>query len=500
MEDRRTIRKNMLMSVILTVSNYVFPLLTYSYVTRILLAEGTGKVAFVRNILSYFMYIAALGIGGYGMRECAKVRGDRDRLSRLTTELLTINMISTVIAYFAFAAFFFLVPKFHDYMVLFAVMCPDILLQTLGMEWLYRGMEEYTYITVRSILFKSMAVALTFCLVRDAGDVVWYGAITIFTASASNLLNFFHARKYIDWKKVEGKHLKRHLKPVMVFFFSTIIIAIYGHFDTTMLGFMKGDGVVGIYNAGLRMNALVLSVSTAVTSVFIPRMSRYYADGEQARFLGLLVKSFRITLVLMFPLCVFVILNAPDVLCFVCGEEFLSATPTLVILMICALVLAVTNLLGNQVLVPKNMEKRYSQSVFIGMFINLGLDMLLIPRFSSAGAAFATLVTESFNVFWMGCGCKGEIRYISRSISFRKYFLPMLCAVAAGICINVFSGMAGIGAGFGGTMGSLLRLLPCGAAFFGVYYLILMLGKEPVVEEGKALVVRKIRGVAGRSD
>lgn len=70
------------------------------------MAEGTGKVAFVRNILSYFMYIAALGIGGYGMRECAKVRGDRDRLSRLTTELLTINMISTVIAYFAFAAFF----------------------------------------------------------------------------------------------------------------------------------------------------------------------------------------------------------------------------------------------------------------------------------------------------------------------------------------------------------------------------------------------------------
>lgn len=76
----------------------------------------------------------------------------------------------------------------------------------------------------------------------------------------------------------------------------------------------------------------------------------------------------------------------------------------------------------------------------------------------------------------------------------------MLCAVAAGICVNVFSGMAGIGAGFGGTMGSLLRLLPCGAAFFGVYYLILLLGKEPVVEEGKAMVVRKIRGVVGRND
>ena len=133
MERKTSIKLNMVMSIILTASNFVFPLITYSYVTRILLAEGTGKVAFVQSILSYFSYIAALGISGYGTRECARLQNNKEALSRFVSELMSINFISTVVAYLALALSIFLVPKFQEYSMLFVVMCPSILLQTFGM-------------------------------------------------------------------------------------------------------------------------------------------------------------------------------------------------------------------------------------------------------------------------------------------------------------------------------------------------------------------------------
>lgn len=58
------------------------------------------------------------------------------------------------------------------------------------MEWLYKALELYKYITIRSILFKFVALVAMFLLVQKKSDYIIYGGITIFAASASNILNF----------------------------------------------------------------------------------------------------------------------------------------------------------------------------------------------------------------------------------------------------------------------------------------------------------------------
>ena len=470
------------MNSILTVSNFVFPLITYSYVARILLSEGTGQVAFVQSVLGYFSYIATLGIVGYGTRECAKIKDNRQKLSALSQELLTINLISTGIAYIALIVTIALVPKFRNYTALFMVMSLSLILQTLGMEWLYKALEKYTYITVRSILFKILSVFLTFTFVRDSGDVVMYGFITIFTTSASNITNFINVRHYIDFKKVSLKNLKRHLSPILVFFMSTVIISIYGNFDTVMIGFMIGDREVGIYNAALKMKNIVLSLSTAITSVLIPRMSVYFEHGEIQKIEELLTKSLRVSLLAMLPLSVFIIFNSEDVLLFVCGSDFIEAKNTLIILMLCCLALSVTNIIGNQILIPKGKEKRYSQSVFIGMWINLFLNAILIPDYGSVGAAFATLCTESFNAVWMGIGCKHEIKMMVHNLNIKMYICVLFVAILFLNVVNFFIEIDSF----------LLRLVVSSFVFFGVYYIGLIIAKEPIIQMVFKTVFKKL--------
>ena len=86
------------------------------------------------------------------------------------------------------------------------------------MEWLYKALEQYAYITVRSIIFKFIALLSMFMFVRHEGDYQIYGAVSILAASASNIFNFIHVHKYISMKPVGNYNYRQHLKAVAVFF------------------------------------------------------------------------------------------------------------------------------------------------------------------------------------------------------------------------------------------------------------------------------------------
>ena len=99
----KSIRKNAAFNVMKTAMSMLFPLITFPYASRILSPEGIGKVNFANSIVAYFTLIAGLGIEFYGIREGARVRHDKDKLSKLTMELFLLNLISTVISYGLFA-------------------------------------------------------------------------------------------------------------------------------------------------------------------------------------------------------------------------------------------------------------------------------------------------------------------------------------------------------------------------------------------------------------
>ena len=63
---KKSLKVNFMMNIILTMSSFIFPLITFPYVSRILLPTGTGKVSFATSVVSYFSMFAQLGIPTYG--------------------------------------------------------------------------------------------------------------------------------------------------------------------------------------------------------------------------------------------------------------------------------------------------------------------------------------------------------------------------------------------------------------------------------------------------
>ena len=87
MRKKASLKINFIMNSILTMSQFIFPLITFPYISRILLPVGTGKVSFATSIVSYFALFAQLGIPTYGIRACAKVRDDKKELTRTVQEI-----------------------------------------------------------------------------------------------------------------------------------------------------------------------------------------------------------------------------------------------------------------------------------------------------------------------------------------------------------------------------------------------------------------------------
>lgn len=134
MEKKQSVKKNFIMNTILTLSSFIFPLITFPYVSRVLLPEGTGKVSFATSVVTYFLLLSQLGIPTYGIRACAKMRDDRCELSRVVHELLVINLIMSAFSYLLLAAGVFAIPKLRAERTLIFLISFTIVLNVIGID------------------------------------------------------------------------------------------------------------------------------------------------------------------------------------------------------------------------------------------------------------------------------------------------------------------------------------------------------------------------------
>lgn len=174
----------------------------------------------------------------------------------------------------------FTVDRFYQDKTLLTITSVSIILNTLGVTWLYSALEQYSYITIRNIVCKLISIVLMFIFVHDPSDYVIYGVIAVLASGGSNLLNFINLRKYISLRPVGHYNFKQHLQPIFVFFATSVAVSIYTNLDTVMLGFMTDDTQVGLYSASVKVKTLLLAIVSSLGNVLLPRLSVYIHDND----------------------------------------------------------------------------------------------------------------------------------------------------------------------------------------------------------------------------
>jgi O-antigen/teichoic acid export membrane protein len=455
------------------VASMIFPLITFPYTSRILGPEGTGKTSFAFSLVGYFVLLAAIGIPLYGIREVAKIRDDKKAMSALIQELFLMHGVASVVSLVAYIGMIFFIHKLHAEYLLFLIVSTSIPLSALAMDWLYQGMEEYVYITVRSIAFSALSVGALFLFVHHEKDYVAAAAIIIIATLGSSVLNFWNARAIVFAKRDLPWKFQRHIKPLITVYALNFIVSIYINLDTVMLGFLSTATNVGYYSSAMKLTRMLIGMVVSFGDVLLPRLSYYLANEMRDEFDRMLKKSLGVILLLCLPITTALMMISREILLVLAGSKYLPAAGCLVITAPIILFIGLTNIFAIQILYPLGRERSLVLSVSLGAAVAVGLNLILIPRYAHFGAAWGTLIAESVVLIAQFILVRRhyQIHWPWRSLA--KY----LCATAVMVAFL-------IGVRWGVPESRMwIRLIidvPVGA---GLYFTLLFLMQEELVRE-----------------
>ncbi len=428
--EQKSLKKNAFYSVLRVFLNLVFPLITFPYASRILSPEGIGKVNFSNTIMTYFILLGGLGIGGYATRETVKIRSDKNTLSKFFKEIISINLICCAIAYFLFFISLFTIPKLHNYQSLLLALSINIFFSVVSIEWIYIAHEDFKYLTIRSFIVQLVSLIYLFVFVHTKDDLIQYAFFGIIINTVNNVINYFTVGKYIDFKYKSQLELKKHLKPLFIFFGITVVTSIYTMFDTSMLGFLSNDIEVGYYTASTKLGHMVLSMLTAITTVLLPRLTDYAHNNDKERFTALAEKCLNILLLLSIPMTTGLILLSKPIILLLSGEQYLPSVPSMQIISLIIILTSLGSLIGAQILPSLGKEKISFYSYIAGAITNITLNAILIPKLGSLGAAIGTVCAE-FIVTLIQC------IYVRKLFSNKDYLITILESILASTVMGV---------------------------------------------------------------
>ena len=475
----KSVKFNFIMNFILTLSNFIFPLITFPYVSRILQASGLGKVGFATSIIAYFSMIAMMGIPTYGIKACAKIRDDSYKLTKTVYELLILNTIFLAFSLTLLLLSVIFINKFYIDKELYIILAFSMLFNVLGIEWLYKALEQYSYITIRSIFFKIASLILLFVFVKESNDILPYAMLTVLASVGAGILNFYNLRKIITLYKITFKQLEitKHIKPSFTFF---LLITIYVNLDSIMLGFMTSDDNVGYYSAAVKIKQILVTLVTSLGAVMLPRLAFYYEQKRFDEFKDLVKNALGFILIVSLPLTIYFTLYAKDAILLLSGESFLASVEPMQIIMPTVFLIALSNLMGWQILVPMDREKQIVFSTIIGAIVGGIINIFAIPYLGVNGAAIANLCAECAVV-------------VVQIILLRKFIFPILAK------INIWKMLIALFISTGVTLlipfnsNEIINLLLSSILFFGSYLISLLILKEPMVYQIFSSVLNKIK-------
>lgn len=443
---KKSLGVNALLNGLRSALNLIFPLITFPYVSRVLSVDGMGIYNFSNTYVNYFVLIAGLGVATYAVREGAKYRDNEEEISEFASQVFTINMISTLIAYLLLIGSLLIFSNLRNYVTCILIFSLQLVFTTIGTEWIYTIYEEYQYITIRSIIFKIISIVLLFLLVHTPNDYLWYAAITVFASVGSNVLNYIHAKSFCKIKFVKDTNWKYHLKPILVIFASAVAVTLYISSDTTILGLLKDNYAVGIYGVAVKIYTIVSGLISGLLVVTIPRLAMLIGKRRVKEYNHVLQEVINSVSILGLPATVGLVMLSREVILIIAGKKYLEGTLSLQIIT-WALIFSNYSTIFNQcVLIPLKRESKTLRNTVITGLVNLGLNFIFIPLWSYDGTALSTVIAEFMVMFMNGWSARDYVGPILKSKRTFKSILDSIigCVGIALVCVLLKLGISSL--------------------------------------------------------
>ncbi|HUQ97161.1 MAG TPA: flippase [Chitinophagaceae bacterium] len=420
----RNLKPNFIYQLSISFLQAVVPIITFPYVSRILGPEAIGKINFIDYIAQFLLVVSAFGIPMYAAREVARLRGNKVAIRKLVSEIVSIHIFTTLICLVIFAIAVYFSPAGLQNKGLIVLALINLTANAFSADWLIQGLEDFAFISKRTVVIRLVIVSLMFLLVTKQSHFTLYYSLLILGSILIVATDIYYAYKK-NLFQVSFENPFRHLKPLAIFFFTTSAITIYSYLDTFVLGVVAGSLAVGLYTTALKTVKLSQNFVNDLSGVLLPRISYLYEQNEQQEIARLLNKSLLYVVTVSIPLSVFFFVMAPEIVAVIAGPQYTLSITTLRILAPLPLIMGLSNIFGIQVLIPFKKEKIMLWAVSAGSVVSIVICLILCPGYKQEGAAWACVIAEAFVTFILFIQAS---RYTKFKLPLRQWMPVLLCA------------------------------------------------------------------------
>lgn len=384
-----------------------------AFVLRIFLARYLGPDEIGLYTLAYTFYsfgvlFSAFGIGGGLAKYVAENKDDGLALPTMRKgRLLLVGVVSSfaigcimwLALHFAspwVAGRFFRMPELSTLLQIVALSFPFVALEkaTLGFLNGMRRMGLYAFVNVaQNVLTMVLTVVLAILGYGLKGAVV----ALVLPIVLLSLYSLFALRQYVS-RPLQGQSARifRILLRFGVFVvMGNSMYMLFYSIDRILLGRYTDEATVGIYGIASTLSGLVPLIPSAIQLVTGPTIANYWGRGELPNIQDLVNRTMKYTAMLIVPISLAGIFLSRDLITIIFGGEYASGTFSLQILLAGFIFGGIFTSVGTAL----SMTRWVHMGFIIGMvqvLMNIGLGVVLVPRYGMSGAATATMISAAF--------------------------------------------------------------------------------------------------------
>lgn len=376
-------------------ANYLLPLITVPYTVRVLTPSGYGLAAFALSFAGFFGIIADYAFGYTATRAIAVHRDSRQEVSRIVSQVMFTKAVLLANCAWVFWLLKALVAKLHGNNLVMWMAFLYIAALTLTPGWLYQGLEELRFSSRVSLVPRVAYVPALFLFVRHPADVWKWMVLQTAVASVAAGTLWLHAwlRLGVSWVRPRWADLETQMREGFSLFVSQAATTAYITGNTFILGMFTNVTVAGYFAAADRIMRVVFGLLGPVTQAVYPRASQLAASSREAA-----LQLTRKTLFLMgavglgMSACLFV--GAPWLVPVVLGPRFLPSVTIMQILSPVPFLVALSTVLGGQVMVPFKHDTPFTLILVSAGMFNLVMASLLAQHWQGNGMALSVTCSE----------------------------------------------------------------------------------------------------------
>lgn len=451
----KKLKGNLSLNILYNLLSVIVPFITAPYLGRVLGVTSVGQYTYVFSIASYFVMFGLLGISNYGTRAIAQVREDRERRSQVFWETYSMQFLTGLAAVVFFLLYILI--RGIDGGTLFLIMMPFVASSFLEVAWYCSGMEQFKRIVLRNALIKALNLVLILTLVKTPDHLVRYCVIMSVCYFLSSVIlwpsilgEVGHPRLFIP---VSNEHFKSNL----LLFVPILATSIYQVMDKIMIGALADKDQLAFYEYADKIITIPAMIYVAMGSVMLSRISNLTGKGDQEGSVGLLSEAMGLTILIASFFVALVGGTSDELVQVYYGANFNPSAPVLLLLLPVVFLAGWNQALRMQYVIPKDLNRVYIVSTFLGAGINLILNLLLIKRYGAYGATVGTIAAYLAIAVYYYVSLRGELPL--KTILKKNAWLLLVVALTIAL-VRLIRTFHGIG------IWELLLDVACGGLFF----------------------------------